>query len=283
MFRSILLPMGESPLHAEAKEYAFWLARAERSHLHALAVIDIKAFEIPVLGTADGFMPSVVTPPIAESQSLLVEMTQAARERLDAFAGECASRGLLCSTDIRSGIPGELIAREAVSHDVIVMARSGYTRVSATEKLDPLVPQVIRGSIRPVLVAGSAPRSTDVLNLMVAFDGSTHAGRALTAAAALGTRPGVSCILMTVAASIEAGGDVLDPAETYLRHHGVRPRRLVVVGSRPSEIICEVVAREAVDLLIMGAFGHGPVREMIFGSTTQNVLLRCSTAAILQS
>ena len=83
MIRSILLPVGEGPLSPFARDYAFWLARKDGSRIHVLAVIDVKTFEIPVLGTPDGFMPSVVTPPIAESQSLLNEMTALSRERVD--------------------------------------------------------------------------------------------------------------------------------------------------------------------------------------------------------
>ena len=129
-------------------------------------------------------MPSVVTPPIAESQSLLNEMTVLAREQVEAIGRDCSSRSITCSTDIKTGIPGELIAREAMAHDIVVMSRNGYTRApSSNGRLDPLVSQVIRGSIRPVLVSGQKFEAGDSLNLLVAFDGSIHAGRVLAVAA----------------------------------------------------------------------------------------------------
>ncbi len=284
MIRSILLPIAEGPVFKSAADHAFWLAKKESSHIQALAVIDIKTFEIPVLGTPDGFMPSVVTPPIAESQTLVKELNAQARERLDAFADACAARGVACSVDLRTGIPGELIAREAMAHDIVVMARSGYSRAAAAEeKLDPLVPQVIRGCIRPVMVAGSRFPAGETLNLLVAFDGSVHAGRALAVAAELGARPGVKCTLMTVAMSEEAGQETLSPAESFLYHHSVAPTKLVVPGSKPSELICGVVSSVRADVLIMGAYGHRPMREMFFGSTTERVLAHCAVTAILQS
>ena len=76
MICSILLALAEAPYDASAKNYAFWLAKKEDSHIHALVVIDIAAFEAPVLGTADGLMPSVVTPPLKESQSLMNDLWQ---------------------------------------------------------------------------------------------------------------------------------------------------------------------------------------------------------------
>ncbi len=282
MIRSILLPIGEGPLSPVAREYAFWLARKDGSRIHALAVIDVKTFEIPVLGTPDGFMPSVVTPPITESQSLLTEMTILARERLEAISRECSSRSISCSADLKTGIPGELISRAAVAHDIVIMSRSGYTHaLTGDKRLDPLVPQVIRGSIRPVLVAGQKFQAGETLNLVVAFDGSVHAGRVLTVAAELGKRPGVTTALVTIAATEEAGNEIQAPAEEYLYHHGIVPKKQIVLGTRPSEMICDLSAKA--DILIMGAYGHRPMREMLFGSTTEHVLSHCGTAVILQT
>jgi nucleotide-binding universal stress UspA family protein len=284
MIRSILLPVGEGPLSAVARDYAFWLARKDGSRIRALAVIDVKTFEIPVLGTPDGFMPSVVTPPIAESQSLLNEMTALAKERVEALAGECASRSVPCSTEIKTGVPGELIAREAMAHDIVVMSRGGYTRAMANGgKLDPLVSQVIRSSVRPVLVAGQKFQAGDTCNVLVAFDGSLHAGRMLAVAAELGTRPGVTCTLVTITGSPEAGEETLAPAEAFLHHHGVTPSKQIIPGSKPSELICGLVATAKADILIMGAYGHRPMREMLFGSTTERVLSHCAATVILQS
>jgi nucleotide-binding universal stress UspA family protein len=284
MIRSMLLPLAEGPLSTSAVDYAFWLAKKDGSHIQALAVIDIKNFEIPVLGTPDGFMPSVVTPPIAESQSLLNEITTQARERLEKFAQECSARGIACSTDTRTGIPGEIVAREAVAHDIVVMARKGYSRAAApSEKLDPLVPQVIRGSIRPVLVAGPKFTASETLILLVAVDGSGHAGKALAVAAELGARPGVSSTVVTVAATDDLGQETLAPAVAYLRHHGVIPKKEVILGSKASEIICDVASRAGADILIMGAYGHRPMREMLFGSTTERVLSHCPATVILQA
>jgi nucleotide-binding universal stress UspA family protein len=285
MIRSILLPLADGPLVDTAREYAYWLARKDGGRIHGLAVIDIKSFEIPVMGTPDGFMPSVVTPPIAESQSLLEEMAALAKERLERFATDCGARGIACSTETRTGIPGELIAREAVAHDIVVMSRSGYSRGTTSEaRLDPLVPQVIRGSIRPVLVSGRhLEPQAGVRNVLVAYDGSGHAARALAVAAELGGRPGITCSLVTVATTEESGLDTLAPAEAYLRGHGVSPRKQVAIGSKASEMICELMSAAAADLLIMGAYGHRPVREILFGSTTERVLSHCSAAVVLQS
>ena len=285
MIRSILLPLSDGPLSPVTRDYAFWLARKEGSRVSALAIIDVKSFEIPVLGTPDGFMPSVITPPLAETQSFLSEMASLARERLEQFATESAAAGIRSSTETRTGIPAEVIARHAMAHDIVVMGRAGYTRnAAARDRVDPLVSQVVRTSIRPVLVTGQVfPPDGDVRRVLLAFDGSLHAARALPVAAELGGRPGVECTVVTVAFSQEAGLEVIEPAEAFLYHHGLVPRKHVIVGTKASELICEVAASMRADVLVMGAYGHSPVREVIFGSTTERVLSHCGTTVVLQS
>ena len=156
MIRSILVALAEAPDDVGAKNYAFWLAKKEGSHVHAIAVVDITAFEVPMIGTPDGFMPSVVPHSFRESQSLMDEMNARCRERLDLFAAACASRGISCSTETKTGIPAEVISQSAVAHDIVVVSRTGYNPTANTrETIDSLVAPVIRNSVRPVLVAGT--------------------------------------------------------------------------------------------------------------------------------
>jgi len=285
MIRSILLALAESPYDSSARNFAFWLARKEGCQIQALAVIDIAAFEVPVLGTPDGFMPSVVTPPLRESRTLLMDLTAVAKERLSQFSSQCASRGIPCSTEFRTGIPGEVIGQAAIAHDIVVLSRTGYNRIAGPEEtVDALVAPVARASVRPVLVAGSDfQEDSEIRNVLVAYDGSSHAARALPLAAELAARPGVSCTLATVAQSEDSGREVLAPAEAFLFHHGITPGAQVKVSSKPSDVICDMVKSKGVDVLIMGAYGHSPIREVLFGSTTEHVLANCTCNLILQS
>jgi nucleotide-binding universal stress UspA family protein len=282
MIRSILLPIADEP--ASALDFALWLAREGNRRISGLALIDIKAFEIPVLGTPDGFLPSIVTPPMRENQSLIEELTALAKARIEGAAAACAARNLIFTGDVRTGIPGEIVTRTAAAHDIVVMSRTGYSRITGTEeKPDPLVAQVVHRSIRPVLVAGAKfPAAQGIRHILVAYDGSTHAGRALTVAAELGARPGVKCTLMTVASTEESGEEILAAAELFLLNHDVKPQKLILLGTKPSEMICQSVTNAGIDILIMGAFGRSPVREMFFGSTTRQVLSHCATTVILQ-
>jgi nucleotide-binding universal stress UspA family protein len=285
MIRSILIALAESPNDASAKNVAFWLAGKEGSHLHALAVIDLTAFEVPVLGGPDSFMPSVMAPPLGESQALMNDLTDDAKKRLDVFAGQCASRGIPVFTETIVGIPGEVISRTAVAHDIVIVSRTGYNHIAgARETVDGWIAPVVRNSVRPVLVAGAEFREgSDVRSILVAYDGSSHSARALLAAAELAGRPGVECSLVTVAQSRELGMEVLKPAEAFLSHHDVTFQKQVIVHSKPPDVLCELASSGGFDIVVMGAYGHSPMREVLFGSTTERILSHCAINVLLQS
>jgi nucleotide-binding universal stress UspA family protein len=285
MIRSILIALAESPYDASAKNVAFWLAQKEGSYLNALAIIDLTAFEVPILGGTDSFMPAVIAPPLSESHALMNDLTAEAKKRLDLFASQCASKKIPIYTEAKSGIPGEIISRAAIAHDVVIVSRTGYNRIaSAQETVDAWIAPVVRNSVRPVLVAGAAfNEGSDIRNILVAYDGSTHSSRSLLAAAELASRPGVQCSLVTVAQSEDLGKEVLEPAEAFLSHHGVTPKKQVIVHAKPSDVVCELAASGGFDIVVMGAYGHSPIRELLFGSTTERILSHCAANVILQS
>jgi nucleotide-binding universal stress UspA family protein len=208
-----------------------------------------------------------------------------ARDRLAQFSAQCASRGIPSSVEAKTGIPGDVISRIAAAHDIVVVSRTGYSRIANVEEsVDALVAPVVRGSVRPVLVAGSQFREeSEFRKILVAYDGSNHAARALTVAAELAARPGVDCTLLTVASSEDLGQEVAAPAEAFLSHHGIKPKKQVTVGAKPSDVICGLVTSAGFDLVVMGAFGHSPIREVLFGSTTERILSHCGANVVLQS
>jgi nucleotide-binding universal stress UspA family protein len=285
MIRSILIVLSEPPDDAAARNCAFWLAKKEGSHIHGLAVVDLSTFEVPVLGGPDSFMPTVMTPPLRENQILINDLIAASKERVDLFASQCAARGISAFTEVQSGIPGEVVSQAAIAHDIVILSRTGYGRIAnMRETVDSWIAPVVRDSVRPVWVAGAEfKEGGEKCNLLIAYDGSAHAARALLPAAELAARPGVDCMLVTVAQTAESGKDVLAPAEAFLQHHGIVPRTQVLMGSKPSEVICELAASGGTDVLVMGAYGHSPIREVLFGSTTEKILTHCAANVILQS
>jgi nucleotide-binding universal stress UspA family protein len=71
----------------------------------------------------------------------------------------------------------------------------------------------------------------------------------------------------------------LDGAKTTLEGAGFAVTALLIRGDAES-VIAKTIKERAVDLLIMGAFGHSPLRSLLFGSKTAD-LLRAATIPTL--
>ena len=70
----------------------------------------------------------------------------------------------------------------------------------------------------------------------------------------------------------------------HLARHGIKTQieRTVSAGLPIGEVLLSRVADLGVDLLVMGAYGHSRVREMLLGGATRSVL-RSMTVPVMMS
>lgn len=73
---------------------------------------------------------------------------------------------------------------------------------------------------------------------------------------------------------------VLKPIKKFLDKHAVQYRCLWVAGSATTEII-EASKRERVQMIVMGAHGHGVLSRMFMGSVAQKVLAESEIPTLL--
>lgn len=105
----------------------------------------------------------------------------------------------------------------------------------------------------------------------VAWDNSLPAGHALSAAL-----PFLCCARSVEVISIENGLDareILGSAKEYLSLHGIAcTERVIEQRNLPvGDIILKRAAENGCDLLVVGGYGHGRVREAIFGGVTERL------------
>jgi nucleotide-binding universal stress UspA family protein len=73
---------------------------------------------------------------------------------------------------------------------------------------------------------------------------------------------------------------VLKPIKKFLDKHGVKYRCLWVAGAAASQIIA-ASKRERVQMIVMGAHGHGLLSRMFMGSVAQRVLAESEIPTLL--
>jgi nucleotide-binding universal stress UspA family protein len=136
---------------------------------------------------------------------------------------------------------------------------------------------VILSCSRPVMVVPYAGRRPDRLgdNVLVAWNGSREAGRAVQEALSLMSASSVVTVLL-VDPEEDADIDLAEDLVAHLGRHGLRARTQVIrhdLGTiAVSDTILTQVAELDADLLVMGAYSHSRFREIILGGVTRDIL-----------
>jgi len=128
------------------------------------------------------------------------------------------------------------------------------------------------GTGRPVLLApATMPRRLGT-SVAIAWNGSIEASNAVSSALPFITRAKT----VTAITVLEGGGQDqnLDGLIAYLRWHGVRAKvsRARNRGGDVGKALTGAASRAKADLLVMGAYTHSRMREMILGGVTNHVL-----------
>ncbi|MCF7220963.1 universal stress protein [Marilutibacter chinensis] len=200
-----------------------------------------------------------------QGRALLAHAVDHVAERFDLEADTRLRHGALVDTLLDAEDEARLF----------VIGKRGEHADFARGHLGSNLERVVRAVHRPVLVASRAFRP--VQRFMIAFDGSATARKCVEMVVASPLLRGLPGVLLAAGDSAPAG---MDEAAARLREAGFAIDTAVVPGT-PDAVIAAQVARQAIDLLVMGAYGHSRIRQLIVGSTTTQVLRSCTIPVLL--
>ena len=149
---------------------------------------------------------------------------------------------------------------------------------AAKEPLGTEVERVVRTVHRPLLVA---PREFQPIDrVLVAFDGSATTRKGVQMIAASPLFRGLEVHVVTAAAASERVTQDLQWAGQTLTVAGFEAHTAHADGDAET-VIGRYAREQRIDLLVMGAYGHSRIRELIVGSTTTAMLRRCRLPVLL--
>ena len=261
MIKRILVPVDGSDDAMMGARYAVALAKRHGATLQGIHVVDIRLLEGPFLRDISASLGTA--PNVNYQGNIAMILEERGMAALKAFSVACEKADVACKTTLVTGIVPRCILEASELADLIVMGRSG----EHSQWLDGLVgsttERVVRRATQPVLVTNTDAVGTR--RFVVAYDGSAHAKRALQAAADISVDWGMPFHVLVV--GDEKAGAVMDEARTYLQSHEVDVEYVIRPGD-PSEVVVSYAKECEADLLVMGAYGHTKVRELVVGSTT---------------
>lgn len=175
---------------------------------------------------------------------------------------------------------GELIETLAgMEQDVrlFVLGKRGEAAESAPQHLGSNLERVVRGLHRPILVAAKefrTPRS-----VMVAYDGSATTRKGVEMIASSPLFQGLPCHLVMADTESAATAAHIDWARKVLESAGFETHASTIAGDAET-VIANYQQERAIDMLVMGAYGHSRIRQLLVGSTT-TTMIRTSSIPLL--
>jgi nucleotide-binding universal stress UspA family protein len=284
--KRILVPLPGSASHTGQIETALSAAKALGAHVQALFIS-----EPPPPVTRGGLTATEM----GRTAALPVNWHAEERERTvrdarEVFAQACAVVGIpMLSASDEPGSPlaaswreaegsyVEIAAQRAAAFDLMVAASA-----TVMESLKDIAEQSLLQTRRPVLLAPARPQSDLTDSVMIAWDESPECWHAVSAAIPFMQ---LAKSVRVISVDRDASNRQASQAEVlaYLRCHGIGATAQVVAPELRSvgDTLLAAGAEHEAGLLIMGAYSHSRLREMLLGGATRHILKNASARPVL--
>jgi len=272
----ILIPIDGSERGNIALEYGIYFAKRLHAELVGFHVIDLRVVQGPVFTDISG---SIGLPPYQDFLPLMQSsLDERAEAILKAFLARFEKAGLHPETRKVLGIVDNAIIEEGKNADCILLPQRGeHLQLGSSNILGSTVESVIRRSGKPVIVTPAT--FIEVESMGLAYDGSGPAQNALTIARELSENASWPLSVIIITDDHSVGAHLTKEVENYLEPFNIDCEIIVLRGKEDREIL-RFIEEGSIELMVMGAYGHNRLRELILGSTTSSVI-RKSTIPVL--
>ena len=196
----------------------------------------------------------------------------------DAESRIVAQGGTHVTSRLRIGDIVEAVAEQEADAEMVVIGKRGEAADFAKLHLGSNLERITRSSTKPVYVAARAFKPVN--RFMIAYDGGTSAMKAVDYVARSPLFAGLECCLLLIGAENSENRKRLDDARTILEAGSFAVDAKILPG-QPDTVIASAVENHGIDLLVMGAYGHSRIRNLIIGSTTSEMVRSCKIPVIL--
>lgn len=281
--KKILICVDGSKYGESCCRYGSWLAKRLEMGIEGLYVSSLLEYElsgITDLGGGYGLQPYHVL--IENIQRVEETKGKAIEKKITKLMQDEGFSRANYEFKQRTGQLVDAIVEEEANSELVVLGKRGEGMNLAKNHLGASMERVVRASKKPCFVASRDYR--EMKRVLIAYDGSASCVKAMDYLNKSGLLRDLDVYIVTAA---EKEQDI-EMAEKYLdqgtivaeagRHKLVRSELLRGIVE---DEIDEYIKKESIDLLIMGAYGHSRIRELIIGSTTTALLQRCHIPSLL--
>lgn len=272
--KKVLACVDQSRFAEHVADYAAWAARRMDAPLELLHIID----RHPETASSKDHSGAIGIDAQEQLLSALSDedesRSKAAREQGRLFLNRLRERAVaagVASPDVRQrhGHLEEALTEQEDQVRLFVLGRRGESAEHTQRDPGRNVERIVRRLHKPVLTITEGFTEPD--RVMIAFDGGSVTRRGVEMVAASPLFKGLPIRLLMSGKESREAPRQLEWARKTLEAAGFDASSSLIPGDAES-VIAKAVHEEDIDILIMGAYGHSPLRSLFLGSKTSDLL-----------
>lgn len=280
---TVLACVDQSHFADYVADYAAWAACRMAALLEFLHVID----RHPEIATGHDHSGAIG---FDAQETLLNELSnedesrsKAARERGRIFLNRLRERAIEAGVEApdvrqRYGVLEETLVEQEAGVRLFVFGRRGESAETTQRDLGRNVERVVRALHKPILAVTDS--FTEPRRVMIAFDGGIVTRRGVEMVAASPLFRGLPVHLLMSGKDSQSASKQLEWAKTTLEAASFDVSPSLIPGDA-ERVIADAVREQGIDMLIMGAYSHSPLRSLLFGSKTSDLLRSAKVPTLL--
>lgn len=247
LFDDMLVPVTNDPADWRALDQAIWVAKLGNSRILGLHVLEQN-------GKGEGEEATAVSPETVQQM----------------FTERCEAAGVRYAFAVEWGNYARKVVERAVYSDGVLLPVN-HAPESASDRVQSALQTILRRCPRPILTVPTG-EVRPLTKALLAYGGkTTTAEEALFVAAYLLSRYEIELSVLSVGDTVQTNR-ALGRVRDYLGDAHEQATYYAVDGPVEKAIL-DTAVEAAVEFIIIGSFGYGPLRALLLGSTANRVLL----------
>jgi len=188
------------------------------------------------------------------------------------------AEGVPVETRLRQGDLVETVLEKEETGDLVVIGKRGEAADFAKLHLGSNLERVARSCGKPVFVANREFKP--VSKALIACDGGQSSLKKVDYLARNKFLAGLPVTLAFAGVETSENRNALENARATLAAGGF-DAGIIIENGKPEAILGKLVEEQQYDLVVMGAYGHSRIRNLIIGSTTTEMIRTCKVPILL--
>ncbi len=264
-------------------DHTLWMAQKNRSKVYVFNIIDGSETSYNTANFSGNLVAEARSTLLSELAELDNKKAKLAQKKgrliLDDAESRLTAGGLKnIETHLRHGDFVNTVTEFQEDADILIIGKRGEAANFAKLHLGSNLERLIRSANKPVLV--TARNFRPIEKILIGFDGGKSAVRAIEYVSNHALFKDLECHLLSAGKIDTDRKKKIESAERLLFDKGRRTKTFITEGDAET-VISNHVEQHNIDLLVVGAYGHSRIRNLIIGSTTTQMIRSCLIPVLL--